>query len=273
MKRSCHSISDSLQYSVSPRLFCSGLKVYHLPPASSLNGLHRSNVSFHQALDMILELDEAALTTGRLVNGSSCGGSDMVIKDLDLELKDIVVEFCGPSRWKEFEKETSNEIRGLSPFCTNRWCWIEEYHMFPTGAQWYVFGITHVPRLEDWPVMPVEQIRFMLKCFQFYFITLSIGIGLYVNGLLSIYFYFRNFDGILLRRCKRPHDLQCHLLELLTAADELTEPEASVLRYGHWLHSRDRSLDNNSYIEEYDCPSFALDKRKKKKKKKGGRKN
>ncbi|GJQ90557.1 retrovirus-related pol polyprotein from transposon TNT 1-94 [Tanacetum coccineum] len=138
----------------------------------------------------------------------------------------------------------------------------------------YVFGITHVPRLEDWPVMPVEQIRFMLKCFQFYFITLSIGIGLYVNGLLSIYFYFRNFDGILLRRCKRPHDLQCHLLELLTAADELTEPEASVLRYGHWLHSgRDRSLDNNSYIEEYDCPSFALDKRKKKKKKKGGRKN
>ncbi|XP_027333045.1 uncharacterized protein LOC113847913 [Abrus precatorius] len=27
---------------------------------------------------------------------------------------------------------------------------------------WYVFGITHVPRLEDWPVMPVERIGFML---------------------------------------------------------------------------------------------------------------
>ncbi|GLU13182.1 hypothetical protein SLE2022_298270 [Rubroshorea leprosula] len=27
---------------------------------------------------------------------------------------------------------------------------------------WYVFGITHVPRLEDWPVMPVEHIGFML---------------------------------------------------------------------------------------------------------------
>ncbi|GAU29927.1 hypothetical protein TSUD_148360 [Trifolium subterraneum] len=26
----------------------------------------------------------------------------------------------------------------------------------------YVFGITHVPRLEDWPVMPVEHIGFML---------------------------------------------------------------------------------------------------------------
>ncbi|KAH0889900.1 hypothetical protein HID58_052329 [Brassica napus] len=27
---------------------------------------------------------------------------------------------------------------------------------------WYVFGITHVPRLEDWPVMPVEHIGFTL---------------------------------------------------------------------------------------------------------------
>lgn len=26
----------------------------------------------------------------------------------------------------------------------------------------YIFGITHVPRLEDWPVMPVERIGFML---------------------------------------------------------------------------------------------------------------
>nr|GMD24649.1 copper methylamine oxidase-like [Ipomoea batatas] len=27
---------------------------------------------------------------------------------------------------------------------------------------WYMFGLTHVPRLEDWPVMPVEHIGFML---------------------------------------------------------------------------------------------------------------
>ncbi|XP_074316830.1 diamine oxidase [copper-containing] 1, peroxisomal-like [Silene latifolia] len=27
---------------------------------------------------------------------------------------------------------------------------------------WYVFGVTHVPRLEDWPVMPVDHIGFML---------------------------------------------------------------------------------------------------------------
>ncbi|KAF7140694.1 hypothetical protein RHSIM_Rhsim06G0094200 [Rhododendron simsii] len=27
----------------------------------------------------------------------------------------------------------------------------------------FIFGITHVPRLEDWPVMPVEHIGFMLQ--------------------------------------------------------------------------------------------------------------
>ncbi|KAA8533199.1 hypothetical protein F0562_033268 [Nyssa sinensis] len=27
---------------------------------------------------------------------------------------------------------------------------------------WYVFGVTHIPRLEDWPVMPVERIGFIL---------------------------------------------------------------------------------------------------------------
>lgn len=26
----------------------------------------------------------------------------------------------------------------------------------------YVFGVTHIPRLEDWPVMPVEHIGFTL---------------------------------------------------------------------------------------------------------------
>ncbi|GJU89758.1 hypothetical protein Tco_1302181 [Tanacetum coccineum] len=46
------------------------------------------------------------LTTGRLVNGSSCDGIDMVIKNLDLELKDIIAEFCGPSRCKELSKES-----------------------------------------------------------------------------------------------------------------------------------------------------------------------
>ncbi|GKG17564.1 hypothetical protein Tco_0362521, partial [Tanacetum coccineum] len=81
------------------------------------------------------------LTTGRLVNGSSCDGIDIVIKDLVLEPnidammrdfmekvletspclrkrlslmllehKDVIAEFCSPFRWKELSKETSSKI-------------------------------------------------------------------------------------------------------------------------------------------------------------------
>ncbi|GJV64318.1 hypothetical protein Tco_1475146 [Tanacetum coccineum] len=48
----------------------------------------------------------------RLVNGSSCDGIDMVIKDLDLELKvdAIMRDFLYPSRWKQLSKETSSKI-------------------------------------------------------------------------------------------------------------------------------------------------------------------
>ena len=28
---------------------------------------------------------------------------------------------------------------------------------------WYNFGQTHIPRVEDWPVMPVTSVGFMLK--------------------------------------------------------------------------------------------------------------
>jgi len=28
---------------------------------------------------------------------------------------------------------------------------------------WYTFGHTHIPRPEDWPVMPVHKIGFMLR--------------------------------------------------------------------------------------------------------------
>nr|GEW02760.1 hypothetical protein [Tanacetum cinerariifolium] len=59
------------------------------------------------------------LTTGRLVNGSSCGGSDMIIKDLDLEPKDIVAKFYGPFRSKELSKKTSSKILP----CGDGSCW------------------------------------------------------------------------------------------------------------------------------------------------------
>ncbi|KAE8659923.1 histone deacetylase 6-like [Hibiscus syriacus] len=41
---------------------------------------------------------------------------------------------------------------------------------------WYVFGVTHVPRLEDWPVMPVECIGFMLMPHGFFNCSLAVDV-------------------------------------------------------------------------------------------------
>nr|GEW47272.1 hypothetical protein [Tanacetum cinerariifolium] len=59
------------------------------------------------------------LTTDRLVNGSSYDGLDMVIKNLDLEPKDIIAKFYGPSWWKELSKELGSKILT----CGDGFCW------------------------------------------------------------------------------------------------------------------------------------------------------
>nr|GEW09515.1 hypothetical protein [Tanacetum cinerariifolium] len=59
------------------------------------------------------------LTTGRLVNASSCDVIDMVIKDLDIEPKDIIAEFCCPFQWKELSKESGSKIL----LCGDGSCW------------------------------------------------------------------------------------------------------------------------------------------------------
>ena len=33
---------------------------------------------------------------------------------------------------------------------------------------WYVFGIHHITRMEDWPIMPADTISFWLKPFRFF---------------------------------------------------------------------------------------------------------
>lgn len=33
---------------------------------------------------------------------------------------------------------------------------------------WHSFGVTHVPRIEDWPVMPKESVGFHLKPVNFF---------------------------------------------------------------------------------------------------------
>nr|GEX25759.1 hypothetical protein [Tanacetum cinerariifolium] len=61
------------------------------------------------------------LTTGRLIDGFSCGGIDIVIKDLDLEPKidAMMRDFLDPSQWKELSKETSSKILP----CGDGSCW------------------------------------------------------------------------------------------------------------------------------------------------------
>ena len=33
---------------------------------------------------------------------------------------------------------------------------------------WYVFGLHHITRIEDWPIMPVDTVSFWLKPFGFF---------------------------------------------------------------------------------------------------------
>ncbi|GKE15316.1 hypothetical protein Tco_1422893, partial [Tanacetum coccineum] len=110
-------------HEVSPRLFCSGLKMYHLPPASSEQDELPSSIgldfrarrddgrmySRHFECLGFFGVSVTKLTIARLVNGSSCGGIDMVIKDLDLEPKidAMMRDFLDPSWWKELSKEMS----------------------------------------------------------------------------------------------------------------------------------------------------------------------
>ncbi|GJX60082.1 hypothetical protein Tco_0291472 [Tanacetum coccineum] len=61
------------------------------------------------------------LTIDRLVNGSSCNGIDMAIKNLDLEPKVYAMmrDFLDPSRWKELSKESGSKILP----CGDGSCW------------------------------------------------------------------------------------------------------------------------------------------------------
>ncbi|GJT43260.1 hypothetical protein Tco_0951975 [Tanacetum coccineum] len=82
------------------------------------------------------------LITGRLVNGSSCDGIDMVIKNLDLEPKDVIAEFCGPSRWKELSKESGSKILP----CGDGSCWKAFKIMSSITAQQAKLDLELVPK-------------------------------------------------------------------------------------------------------------------------------
>nr|GEU39615.1 hypothetical protein [Tanacetum cinerariifolium] len=73
-----------------------------------------SNMSFHQALDLIFELDETIVRCTRdILRQRDClDWIDMVIEDLDLEpnIDAMMREFLDPFWWKKLSKEMSSKI-------------------------------------------------------------------------------------------------------------------------------------------------------------------
>ncbi|GJS71994.1 hypothetical protein Tco_0704835 [Tanacetum coccineum] len=98
-----------------------------------LSRLHRSKMSFHQALNLILELDEATVRLGgqgdggqisycrAVVEESGCGPLRLyMVVLLGLWCQGGEIEYVRrPSQWKELSKETSSKILP----CGDRSCW------------------------------------------------------------------------------------------------------------------------------------------------------
>ena len=43
---------------------------------------------------------------------------------------------------------------------------------------WHVFGLTHIPRAEDFPIMPVEETGFMLRPHNFFLQNPNLQLGI-----------------------------------------------------------------------------------------------
>eukprot|EP00250_Pteridium_aquilinum_P014997 c22320_g1_i1 orf=409-2841(-) len=104
------------------------------------------------------------LTGYRLVPGSNChplaGPDAMLFRRADFLRHNLwVTQYNNEEKFPagEFPNQNPRTGEGLAT-------WIQQDRKLEEAdiVLWYVFGVTHVPRLEDWPVMPVEKIGFML---------------------------------------------------------------------------------------------------------------
>ena len=67
-------------------------------------------------------------------------------------------------RWPAGAYPTQSEIDdGMT-----RWTADAEDLVGTDVVLWYVFGIHHITRVEDWPIMPADTISFWLKPFGFF---------------------------------------------------------------------------------------------------------
>ncbi|KAL9249868.1 Amine oxidase [copper-containing] zeta, peroxisomal-like protein [Drosera capensis] len=110
------------------------------------------------------------LTGYKLVPGSNClplAGADAKFLRRAAFLKHNlwVTPFARDEMYPggEFPNQNPRDGEGLAT-------WIKKNRPLEEAdiVLWYVFGVTHVPRLEDWPVMPVDRIGFMLMPYGFF---------------------------------------------------------------------------------------------------------
>lgn len=104
------------------------------------------------------------LTGYRLVPGSNChplaGPDAMLFRRAEFLRHNLwVTQYNNEEKFPagEFPNQNPRAGEGLAT-------WVQQDRKLEEAdiVLWYVFGVTHVPRLEDWPVMPVERIGFML---------------------------------------------------------------------------------------------------------------
>ena len=60
--------------------------------------------------------------------------------------------------------------------CSGLSVWTREDVPIVDPVMWYAFGVTHIVRPEDWPIMPCEHVGFTLKPWHFFHTTPSVDV-------------------------------------------------------------------------------------------------
>ncbi len=75
-----------------------------------------------------------------------------------------VTRYAADERWPAGEYPT----QGSGGDGVTRWLEQDRSLEDADVVLWYVFGIHHITRVEDWPVMPADTMSFWLKPFGFF---------------------------------------------------------------------------------------------------------
>jgi hypothetical protein len=72
--------------------------------------------------------------------------------------------------WEEKQLDVESTARlGVCQSCSESKCVLQDRPIKDADiVVWHSFGVTHIPRIEDFPVMPVEMAGFLLKPFNFF---------------------------------------------------------------------------------------------------------